>query len=309
MLKEKKSGLLESYLQSAYNHNSNFDNGFFILDAQGRGLADYPAGADFRGKDFSFREYFQKTRDEKRPVVSKSYISRRTGAPVITFTAPLRSYDGNFYGLMAGSVNLLRDNMFGIFKGNRIGQTGKILIYDSKGQLIFHPDPGIILNQARLTEYRITPEPFLQKGKGTIHRANREGNEVCISFCRMAGADWIVALQTESREILAPLEALRKEVALALLLALIAAIGLGIWGMGILVRPIQALSRSIRQFQGETWEDPPGILNRSDEIGELGQNFKEMMARDAGSKRISRRRRNSWSSITPSPRRSTGPWI
>jgi diguanylate cyclase (GGDEF)-like protein len=195
---------------------------------------------------------------------------------VITFTAPLRSYDGNFFGLLAGSVNLLRDNMFGLFKGNRIGQTGKILIYDSRGELIFHPDPGILLNQARLTEYQISPELFLHKGKGTIHRASREGNEVCISFYRMVGADWIVALQTESREILAPLEALRKEVSLALLLALAAAIGLGIWGMGILVRPIQALSRSIKQFKGEAWEEPPGLLNRSDEIGELGQDFKEM---------------------------------
>ena len=164
-LKEKKHDLLESYVQSAFSHNSNFDNGFFILDAQGRGLVDYPAGTDFRGQDFSFREYFQKTRDEKRPVISKSYVSRRTGAPVITFTSPLRSYDGNFLGLMAGSINLLRDNMFGIFKGNRIGQTGKILIYDSKGQLIFHPDPGITLNQDRLTEYRISPELFLQQGK------------------------------------------------------------------------------------------------------------------------------------------------
>jgi len=279
LLKEKKSDLLESYLQSAYNHNSNFDNGFFILDPQGRGLADYPARTDFLGQDFSFREYFQKTRDEKRPVISKSYISRRTGAPVITLTAPLKSYDGNFFGLLAGSVNLLRDNMFGIFKGNRIGQTGKILIYDSKGQLIFHPDPGIILNQARLTEYGISPELFLQKGQGTIHRANREGNEVCISFYRMGSTDWIVALQTESREILAPLEALRKEVALALLLTLAAAIGLGIWGMGILVRPIQALSRSIKQFKGKTWEEPPGLLNRSDEIGELGQDFREMIVK------------------------------
>ena len=48
--------------------------------------------------------------------------------------------------------------------------------------------------------------------------------------------------------------------------------------MGILVRPIQALSRSIRKFQGETWEDPPGILTRADEIGELSRNFKEMIS-------------------------------
>jgi diguanylate cyclase (GGDEF)-like protein len=276
LLKNKKSGLLESYLQGAFNFNSDFDNGYFILDAQGRGLADYPAGADFLGQDFSFRDYFQKTRDEKRPVISKTYLSKRTGAPVITFTAPLRSYDGIFFGVLAGSVNLLRDNMFGIFKGNRIGQTGKILIYDSRGQLIFHPDPGIILNPTRLAEYRISPELFGQKAKGTILRSGGEKNEVCISFYRMGSTDWIVALQTESREILAPLEVLRKEVALALLLALIAAIGLGIWGMGILVKPIQALSRSIKHFQGETWEEPPGLLNRSDEIGELGQDFKGM---------------------------------
>jgi diguanylate cyclase (GGDEF)-like protein len=276
MLREKKIPYLESYLESAYTHNSSFDNGLFILDGQGRGLADYPAGTDFRGKDFSFREYFQKTRDEKRPVISKSYISRRTGAPVITFTAPLKRYDGTLFGVLGGSVNLLRDTMFGIFKGNRFGRTGKILIYDLRGNLIFHPDPGVILNEARLTEFRIAPELFSQKVQGTIHHAVRDGNEVCISYCRMKNADWVVALQTESREILAPVDRLRREVFLALLLALAAAVGLGIWGMGILVKPIQALSRSIKEFKGEAWEEPPGLLTRSDEIGELGRNFKEM---------------------------------
>ena len=256
MLRKKNIDYLESYLQSAYTHNSSFDNGLFILDAQGLGLADYPAGVDFRGKDFSFREYFQKTRDEKRPVISQSYISRRTGAPVITFTAPLKSYDGILFGVLGGSVNLLRDTMFGIFKGNRFGRTGKILIYDSRGNLIFHPDPGILLNEAGLTEYRIAPDLFRQKAGGTIHRAVRNGKEVCLSYCRMKSADWVVALQTESREILAPVEAMRREVFLALLLSLVAAIGLGIWGMGILVRPIQALSRSIKQFRGELWRNP-----------------------------------------------------
>ena len=176
-LQERRIPALESDLRAVYSHNSLFDNGFFILDSQGRGLVDYPVGSDFRGKDFSFREYFQKTRDEKRPVISKSYISRRTGAPVITFTAPLKSYDGALFGVIAGSVNLLRDNLFGLFKGNQIGRTGKIMIYDLKGQLIFHPDPEIILKEARPSEYRLAPEQFLPGARhDSPRRARRDGS-------------------------------------------------------------------------------------------------------------------------------------
>ena len=51
---------LESYLESAYNHNSSFDNGLFILDAQGRGLADYPAGAIFGERIFRFGNIFKR---------------------------------------------------------------------------------------------------------------------------------------------------------------------------------------------------------------------------------------------------------
>lgn len=269
---------LEEALRTAFLHNAVFDNGFFVLDRQGRGLADYPVSENFRGRDFSFREYFQKTRDGRGPVISAPYRSRRTGAPVITFTTPLLAYDGEFRGILAGSVNLLRDNVLGSLKNERIGRTGQVILYDSGGRLFFHPDPEIVVQDERQPVRGDRLFPFPGAESGTLHSRDPQGREWCLSFQRMKMTGWVVTIQSETAEFLSPLKTLRGQIALALVIALILAVGVGLWGMGILVRPIQALSRSIKRFQGAEWEEPPGLVNRPDEIGELGRAFQEMSA-------------------------------
>ena len=266
---------LEEFLRRATLYNSMFDNGFFILDREGRGLADYPVSENFKGLDFSFRAYFQQTREGRGPFISAPYRSRRTGAPVITFTSPLLGYDGEFFGILAGSVNLLRDNILGSLRYERIGRTGQIIIYDSSGQLVFHPNSELILPDEKQTGRRMLFS-FPPGDRGTLHRQDEQGRTLCVSFQRMKKTPWVVAIQSETQEFLAPLKTLKQQITLALVIALGLALAVGIWGMGILVRPIQALSRSIKRFQGADWEEPPGLLRRADEIGELGQAFQEM---------------------------------
>jgi diguanylate cyclase (GGDEF)-like protein len=269
---------LEETLRTAFIHNAMFDNGFFVLDHQGRGVADYPVSENFRGRDFSFREYFQATRDRRGPVISAPYRSRRTAAPVITFTAPLLAYDGEFRGILAGSVNLLSDNVLGSLKNERIGQTGQVILYDSGGRLFFHPDPEITVQEEKQPVRGDRLFPFPGAESGTLHSRDPQGREWCLSFQRMKMTGWVVTIQSETAEFLTPLKTLRGQIALALVIALILAVGVGLWGMGIMVRPIQALSRSIKRFQGAEWEEPPGLVNRPDEIGELGRAFQEMSA-------------------------------
>jgi diguanylate cyclase (GGDEF)-like protein/PAS domain S-box-containing protein len=265
----------ESHLRSAYFANSHFDNGFFMLDSQGILKVDYPVSGS-RGGNFSFREYFQKTVAVKKQIVSNPYRSKRTGAMVISFTVPLLTSDGKILGLLVGSVNLQRRNFAGGLKDIQIGRTGKILVYEPKGKILYYPESGLISPEGD----PLKGNPLFQslpKGKsGIIDRLGADGKKYLMGFRPLQTADWMVGIMMEKKEIFAPLHDLQKQIALFLLAALLTATGIGIWGMEIFIRPIKALSKGIRDFKGGKWEEPTGLLTRSDEIGELGHSFKNM---------------------------------
>src|SRR5208337_2654948 len=98
---------VEAYLKKMVEAFPKFQSGIFIFDHQGKLLVDYPAHRELRGQSFAFREYFQRTLQENQGVVSRPYKSRRTGLPVLTFTAPMRDAKGQIAAVMACSVNLI----------------------------------------------------------------------------------------------------------------------------------------------------------------------------------------------------------
>jgi diguanylate cyclase (GGDEF)-like protein/PAS domain S-box-containing protein len=266
---------IETYLESAFSANSRFDNGLFILDTQGILIVDYPVSKS-RGVTLAFREYFKRTLSEKKPIISSPYLSKRTGARVITFTVPLLSCQGNFLGLFAGSVNLLQYNFAGSLRDIQIGQTGKIMIYDSKGKIVYYPD----INRTSQEGEPPYADPMLrglpQGRKGVIDRKAADGTEYSMAFHPLKTTDWMVAVILQKGEILAPLNSLKKEITLFLIVALVVALGIGIWIIGILAKPLNAFSKSIKQYKGGDWEEPAGLISRRDEIGELGKSFKSM---------------------------------
>lgn len=270
-----KLGRIETFLQTNFFSNSRFDNGFFILDSQGNLLVDYPV-SEIRGKNFAFREYFQRTLAEKKPIISAPYRSKRSGAMVITFTAPLLSYDGKFWGLLAGSINLLRYNFAGNLRDIRIGKTGKIFIYDSQGKILHSSLSDFLVQDGGPSKSDPVLRNLPQGSNGVVDRQAPDGSKFELAFHRLQTTDWMVGILQNEEEILAPLISLQKQTALSLIVALVLALGIGIGGMGILAKPIKALSNSIKEYKGKGWEEPPDLLSRRDEIGALGQRFKNM---------------------------------
>jgi diguanylate cyclase (GGDEF)-like protein/PAS domain S-box-containing protein len=274
-LLEGKLSKVETYLESAFFANTRFDNGFFILDAQANLVVDYPVSQS-RGINLAFREYFKRTFSEKKPIISSPYISKRTGARVITFTVPLLSYQGDFLGLFAGSVNLLRYSFAGGLRDIQIGQTGKIMVYDSQGEIIYYPNRDLTSPEAEPPYADPMLRGLPQGSKGVMDRQATDGTKYVMAFHPLETTNWMVGVILNKEEILYPLNSLKKQIALFLIVALVVAVGIGIWGMGILVKPIKAFSNSIKQYKGGDWEEPAGLISRRDEMGELGKSFKSM---------------------------------
>ena len=87
------------------------------------------------GYDPRQRPWYRETMEADRPLVSSPYLAFSIGAPVITVSAPLR---GKVPGVIAADLKL--DTFSDFVQAQRPGEHGIVLIFDSTGSLIAHPE-------------------------------------------------------------------------------------------------------------------------------------------------------------------------
>jgi adenylate cyclase len=87
------------------------------------------------GYDARNRRWYRETMKADRPVVSSPYLAFSIGAPVITISAPLR---GKVPGVIAADLKL--DTFSDFVQAQRPGEHGIVVIFDSTGSLIAHPN-------------------------------------------------------------------------------------------------------------------------------------------------------------------------
>ena len=87
------------------------------------------------GYDPRQRPWYRETMEADRPLVSSPYLAFSIGAPVITVSAPLR---GKVPGVIAADLKL--DTFSDFVQAQRPGEHGIVLIFDSTGSLIAHPN-------------------------------------------------------------------------------------------------------------------------------------------------------------------------
>jgi adenylate cyclase len=89
------------------------------------------------GYDARRRSWYHETMTADRAQVSSPYLAFSIGAPVITVSAPLR---GKVSGVLAADLKL--DSFSDFVQSQRPGEHGSVLIFDSTGALIAHPNFG-----------------------------------------------------------------------------------------------------------------------------------------------------------------------
>jgi adenylate cyclase len=87
------------------------------------------------GYDPRTRRWYRETMKADRPRISAPYMAFSIGAPVITVSAPLR---GKAPGVLA--IDLKLDTFSKFVQAQRPGEHGIVVMFDSTGSLIAHPD-------------------------------------------------------------------------------------------------------------------------------------------------------------------------
>ncbi len=274
-LEEKNFSLIQDRLKTLYDIYPKFENGMFLLDEKGNLWVDYPVHSDFRGKNFSHREYFKTTMEKKKGAIGAPYRSTRTGMPVITFTAPLKGTKDQIVGLLGCSVQLSHPNTLGGIGKIRIGETGYLYLLDASGSIIFHPDEGKVFQSTGL--------PVSDLGEGIRETIDSKGNAILLSLKSIPETSWILVVQQNKSEAFASIHTTRKRILWITLFIGVISVLIGNFAVRRLTIPLQTLQKIINDYgeyicssvKGE-YQERLASLASHDEIGSLAKAFSEM---------------------------------
>ncbi|WP_155890735.1 diguanylate cyclase domain-containing protein [Desulfuromonas sp. TF] len=264
-----------------------FDNGIFLFSADGRLVAETPYLPNRRGKDYSFRNYFRDTVAGMAPIISDPYFSSQAhNHPALNFTAPIKDADGRLVGVLAGSLDLTRENILGRLRDVRIGETGYLYLYNTDRMMIMHPDPSRILRQDVPPGANVLFDHAIEGFEGSGETVNSRGLHFLATFKHLRNVNWILAANYPWSEAFAAVQRARLLFAAGMVLALGFSTLLVWLTMRRLTHPLREFIGHVRKIStGENTREPLRVRTR-DEIALLAEAFNQLMVETDEQKRI-----------------------
>jgi diguanylate cyclase (GGDEF)-like protein len=279
---------VRSYFRMMFEIFPKFQNGIFILDGKGKFLVDYPPHPELQGQSFAFREYYQRTMKENHGIISKPYRSKRTGLPVLTFTAPIRSR-GRIIAIVACSMDLISQEALGGYRKQQFWNTGYLYIFDRSHLLVLHPQDDRLLTNVEPRRNGLV-EAALAGFEGVGESVNSQGVPMLVAIRKIPNTDWFVAVQVTQKEAYAPVTEARTRFIVVSSIAMLLVIALGAAVIRRVSLPLQQLEHAASQIstnledtQTNSGSDPAAsaldslnTIRSRDEIGLLAKSFLQL---------------------------------
>ena len=248
-------------------------------------LYHYPTGpGSMLGLKSDFRDYFQAASHTDRPVVSKGFVSPPTRQPVATTAMAVRGPAGEFLGVVATDIRLqsLSDTLAAIAREYRGEEQFRVLIVDSAGRVIAHPDSSFLLDEMD----PILPEviqPALSGYSGNLICSCENDEDILYSYVPVPSVGWGVVVSRPTTTAFATPRTSHRAVLAATVVFL--TIGLLFW-LALsrqVIRPLERLaefSRLVGRRRGSLHPDEGARLaplsSRQDQIGHLSRSLTGM---------------------------------
>ncbi len=159
-----------------------------ILDMEGNVLAAAPYNSDLIGSNQSSQPYFPRALEENHVVWSNTFISPYSGIPTLAVAFPMRN------GVLVGHIRLRMLS----YIGSQTTETGKykLIITNSQGKLLVHPNQDFIRRQKNIFNHPIV-QATLNGDTGTFE-TEFEGKKVLCSSSHLRTTNWaVLVLQTK----------------------------------------------------------------------------------------------------------------
>ncbi|MFL1467022.1 GGDEF domain-containing protein [Marinobacter sp. HN1S83] len=171
---------------------------FYLIDAGGKVLAEYPESYAQKGLDVSGREYFRRTFEQLTPVISHPYRSFYQNAPAVMITAPIFDHNGRFIGMIGGAILLEADNFMGDVSQVRIGKSGYIAVATRGGITLAHGRTGAVMEPVPADNQAV--QQAMSGVEGVLESNNGAGDQTIMAVRQMTEVPWFVAAVWPAKE-------------------------------------------------------------------------------------------------------------
>ena len=274
---------MEELFQTVINIRPDISS-IYRLNSQGFILYHYPEGpVSIVGDDLSYQRYFQRARVTTRPLISSGHLSPITEQPVATAIMPIWDEFARFSGVVAMNIKLesLSLTLEKISREYAPEEEFLVVIVDSAGQYLAHPDEGNLLRPAPENQAKVVEAVLLGQAGNRITK-DASGREFLYSFVPVTSAGWGVIVSRPTKAAFATPRAFYQGV--LVILSGFVVVGLFFWyGLNRqAIRPLQHLvSYSDRigqqqEQQGSPSETLDSLSKRTDQVGSLTRSLLRM---------------------------------
>ena len=212
------------------------------------------------------REYFKRTRDSLRPVISQPFVSRMDGTPSIMLTTPVTDSAGKLRYVVSGQLRLLESNFLGEIANLSVGGAGFTMVATKDGDIVLHPDPRRIMTRLPLALLALKHDVSDVLGRPALIRT-----------APIAGTEWTLINVLPVAEIEATVGPMRNAMRPAALLLL--SVPLLAWLMAwYLMRPLAKFQNVITTMLDRPDASVEAPIDTRDEFGKLAASFNQLTA-------------------------------
>lgn len=170
-----------------------FDYAIFMIDRNGRTMANYPYYPGLIGTDMSDRDYFKNAKTRNAEAVSLPIRGRRPPHnQVIIIAQPVKGIHSEFAGIVCGGVTLSRETILGSMIDYTFSNMGYFYIINSERILVMHPDPVRIGETVFAGTNHLLDRAIDAGFEGSGETVNSRGIPMITSFKRIRGTDMII---------------------------------------------------------------------------------------------------------------------
>ncbi len=252
-----------------------------LIAPDGKVLAHHVSGqsgpSKTVGTDFSKRPYFSAALKGSTSIAD--VVSLTTGQPTTVIALPVKR-EGQIVGVVTVGIdnaNLANETTNLV----KVGAKGFSFIYDMKGKMIMHPDPKVRTREDGTLAH---VQEMISAKHGRVTYTDANGEAKVIYFQQLPQENWIIGLELDRDEVLAPVQQLFTN---ALLLAggcvLIVGFMIIVSARGIarMARGFSRMAEAVAGGRLDTNAEEQLLLTnarkRKDEFSVLGQGMEHMV--------------------------------
>ena len=209
---------LQDRLRAVQSFNHRFAQ-IALFDADGRPLASTGNGQQEEASRVAIGFNL-----DGKPFVSDAYLSKAHNRQVIHVSLPLRGGSGSVVGII-GAWYDIQAELVDLVTAARFNQSGYAVMIDGEGQIIAHHDPTRL--NTDVSGYPAVQQARQSRQAGSVVALNARNQPRLFAYrpltnpATLSRQPWILLTEIDANEQVAPLNKLRRELALGLVLVLL----------------------------------------------------------------------------------------